>query len=183
MRIGYFVLGQDPNQKSISNFEIPEETLVDPHVNPQELTPEEPSKIPTTQSAIIWTRVEDSLPKYYEPVHIRVGNKVMDKLWSRLSDGDNDFYAPCVPLDEDNRIIRDITHWGVSVTPANVDGVVRLNLLVKLIEENYIPLEQTLGFNREKSEGFNQGVGRAVEVLEREIRRLRQSQSAIKNIS
>jgi len=53
-----------------------------------------------------------------------------------------------------------------------VDRVVGLKLLIKLIEEHYIPLTEVIGFNKEKSEGFNQGIGRSVEVLEREIRRL-----------
>ena len=180
MRIGYFVLGQNSkSQPSVDQF------LECPQLNPQSLPQEgkmDPrTEIPTTQSAMVWTSVGDGLPKYYEPVNIRVGNKVMDKLWARLSDGENDFYAVAGDPGDDNRVIRDITHWGWPVTPENVPGIVKLNLLVKLVEENYIPLEQILDFNREKSESFNQGIGRAVEVLEREIRRLRQLNPRIKN--
>ena len=98
----------------------------------------------------------------------------MDKQWARVNDGDNDFYVVSSAEGiDDNRVIRDITHWSDTiVTPENVDRVVGLKLLIKLIEEHYIPPTEVIGFNKERSEGFNQGIGRSVEVLEREIRRL-----------
>ena len=165
LRLGLVMLGQQPNFQP--NFdEIP----VDPQLNPQE-----PSPLATDKSKRIWTSIEDNKPAYYSPVSIRIGNRIMDKQWSRVSDGDNDFYVVASTNGEidGNRVIRDITHWSdTTVTPENVDRVVGLKLLIKLIEENYIPLTEVIGFNKERSEGFNHGIGRSVEVLEREIRRL-----------
>jgi len=164
LRLGLVMLGQQPNFQP--NFdEIP----VDPQLNPQE-----PSPLATDKSKRIWTSIEDSKPPYYSPISIRIGNKVMDKQWARVSDGDNDFYVvSSAEGNNDNRVIRDITHWSDTVvTPENVDRVVGLKLLIKLIEEHYVPLTEVIGFNKERSEGFNQGIGRSVEVLEREIRRL-----------
>jgi len=159
LRLGMAILGQQPNTQP--NFE---EIPVDPQPNPQE-----PSPSVSDNSKRIWTSIEDSKPTYYSPVSIRIGNKVIDKLWSRVSDGDDDYYVN----NDDNRVIRDITHWSdTTVTPENVDRVVGLKLLIKLIEEHYVPLTEVIGFNKERSEGFNQGIGRSVEVLEREIRRL-----------
>jgi hypothetical protein len=149
LRIGMFVLGQKPNLQP--NFE---EIPVDPELNPQKTTPWGTGD-PTTQSAQkIWTSIKDSKPTYYKP---------------RVSDGDNDYYVN----NDDNRVINEITHWSdLTVSPKNVDPAIKLKLLIHLIEENYLPLDQVLGFNRERSEGYNHGIGTAVSVLEREIQRL-----------
>jgi hypothetical protein len=162
LRIGMAVLGQNKTQKP--NFD---ELLKEPELNPQKTTSEGPGE--TTQSAQIWTSIQDDKPTYYKPISIRVGNKVIDKIWARVSDGEKDYYVN----NDDDRVIDKITHWSdLTVTPENVDPVIKLRNLIHLIEENYLPLDQVLGFNRERSEGYNHGIGTAVDVLEREIQRL-----------
>lgn len=163
--------------------EFPEKEQPAQQLNPQKIIPPSDPKTPdpTTQSAIVWISVEDSLPKYYEPVKIRIGNDVMDKEWARLSGDDNkDFYAVAGDPKDDNRVIDHITHWGWTVTPDNIDKVIRLKVLLNLIESNYIPYGEVIEFNKEKTEGFNHGIGRAAEIIETEIHRLRKptSQSA-----
>jgi len=173
LRIGMAVLGQKPNLQP--NFD---EVPVDPEVNPQKTTPWG-SGDPTTQSAQkIWTSIKDSKPTYYKPISIRVGNKVIDNLWARVSDGDHDYYVN----NDDNRVIDEITHWSdLTVSPKNVDPAIKLKLLIHLIEENYLPLDQVLGFNKERSEGYNMGIGTAVNVLEREIQRLTKDNQTTKS--
>jgi hypothetical protein len=156
-----------------------------PQFNPQNLSGTvDPRSDSTSQSAEIWTSIGDKKPIYYKPIKIRVGNKVIDKLWARVSDGEKDYYVN----NDDNRVIIDITHWSdLTVTPENVALVIKLRYLINLIEENYIPLNQVVEMNRERSEAHNHGLSIAIDVIEKEIQRMAQktdepiTQSAEKN--
>lgn len=131
------------------------------------------------QDDITWINIKTQKPRYYDPINIWDGKNEILYNWARVSNGENDYYVNTREID--GNVIYNITHWsppkGVKypkydpLTTKDLPGY-DLKQLIKTMKKQHIPYQVMTSWNRDRSEGYNDGVTQCIKIIERKLKKI-----------